>query len=279
MRIAVTGAKGQLGHDIVALLSARHEVLSLDRAQMDITNECQCLEVLNAFTPDVVIHCAAFTAVDLAETDEALAYQINGAGTRNVARAAASIGAKLCYISTDYVFDGTASTPYTEYATTNPQSIYGKSKLAGELAVRMLSFRYFIVRTSWVYGQHGTNFVKTILKSAQERRIMKVVNDQYGSPTYTVDLAHFIEHLIRTEHYGIYHASNTGVCSWYDFAHAIMEESGLNATVEPCSTEQFPRPAHRPRYSALEHSAIRSYGFKVLRPWREGLQAFLKSLR
>ncbi|BFT75358.1 dTDP-4-dehydrorhamnose reductase [Paenibacillus sp. P36] len=278
MKILVTGANGQLGQDIVKILGSNHEIYGFGREQLDITNEYQCLEVLESLNPDIVIHSAAYTAVDLAETEEDKAYEINAFGTRNLAVAAEKVGAKLCYISTDYVFDGTGTTPYREYDNTNPQSIYGKSKRAGELLVQTLSTKYFIVRTSWVYGLYGANFVKTMLKLAQDRDSLKVVNDQFGSPTYTVDLANFLEQLVRTERYGIYHASNTGVCSWFDFAGAIFEESGKKINVMPCSTEEFPRPAPRPRFSAMEHMAIRANGFEDLRPWREGLQAFLEEL-
>ncbi|SFE21900.1 dTDP-4-dehydrorhamnose reductase [Paenibacillus catalpae] len=277
MKILVTGAYGQLGHDVVKLFSVSHEVLGLGRKQLDITNETQCVEVIEAFKPDVVIHCAAFTDVDLAESEEELAFKMNDFGTQNVARASANIGAKLCYISTDYVFDGKASNPYVEYAPTNPQSVYGKSKRAGELAAQMFSARYFIVRTSWVYGQNGENFVKTMLKLAQERDRLEVVSDQFGSPTYTKDLVHFLVQLISSEKYGIYHASNTGICSWYDFALAIMEESGYKVEIKPCSTDDFPRPAPRPKYSAIAHTAIHSNGFEDFRPWRKALEEFLKS--
>ncbi|MFC4807913.1 dTDP-4-dehydrorhamnose reductase [Paenibacillus sp. GCM10023250] len=278
MKIVVTGAQGQLGHEVVNLFSASHEVLGLGRKQLDISDETQCVEVFEAYKPDVVIHCAAFTDVDLAESEQELAFRTNETGTRNVARASASIGATLCYISTDYVFDGKASKPYGEYAATDPQTVYGKSKRAGELAVQMSSARYFIVRTSWVYGHNGKNFVKTILKLAQERERLEVVNDQFGSPTYTKDLACFLLQLIHSEQYGIYHATNTGICSWYDFALAIMEETGFNVEMKPCSTHDFPRPAPRPRYSALAHTAIHANGLEDLRPWRIALEEFLKSL-
>lgn len=278
MKILVTGANGQLGQDVVKVLSLNHVVYGFGREQLDFTNESQCFEVLETLKPDIVIHCGAYTAVDLAETEEDLAYKINAFGTRNLAVASEKVGAKLCYISTDYVFDGTGTKPYREYDNTNPQSIYGKSKRAGEHLVQTLSTKYFIVRTSWVYGLYGANFVKTMLKLAQDRDSLKVVNDQFGSPTYTVDLANFLEQLIQTERYGIYHASNSGVCSWFEFANAIFEESGKKMFVEPCSTEEFPRPAPRPRYSAMEHMSIRANGFEDLRPWREGLQAFLKEL-
>lgn len=278
MKILVTGANGQLGQDTVKVFGINHEVYGFGRDQLDITKERQCLDVLESLKPDVVIHSAAYTAVDLAETEEDTAYTINAIGTRNLTVASEKVGAKLCYISTDYVFDGTGTKPYREYDNTNPQSVYGKSKRAGELLVQTLSSKYFIVRTSWVYGLYGANFVKTMLKLAQDRDTLRVVNDQFGSPTYTVDLANFLEQLIQTERYGIYHASNSGVCTWFDFASAIFEESGKQMEVIPCSTEEFPRPAPRPSYSAMEHLAIRTNGFEDLRPWREGLKAFLEEL-
>lgn len=190
--------------------------------------------------------------------------------------AAREVGAKLCYISTDYVFDGTASVPYNEYDQTNPQTVYGKSKLAGEQAVQTLHDRFFIVRTSWVYGKYGNNFVKTMLKMAGERDQLKVVSDQVGSPTYTYDLAAFLLDLVQTDFYGIYHASNSGICSWFDFAQAIFEDSSVNILVEPCTTADFERPAPRPAYSVMDHTAIRSNGLNLLRPWREALNHYLK---
>jgi len=175
------------------------------------------------------------------------------------------------------VSDGTANAPYREYARPYPQTVYGKSKLAGEQLVQSLSSRYFIVRTSWVYGKYGSNFVKRMLKLAEERDRLKVVSDQVGSPTYTLDLAQFLLELVKTDCYGIVHASNTGVCSWYEFAKAIFEERGLKVLVEPCSTDEFPRPAPRPAYSVLDHGAIRSHGLKPLRPWREALRHYLQN--
>lgn len=280
MKILITGANGQLGQDVVKLLGANHEVYGLGRDELDVTNEVQCLEVLFDLRPDVVIHSGAYTAVDLAETEIEKAYLINSAGTKNLVVASERIGAKFCYISTDYVFDGTATEPYREDDDTNPQSVYGKSKRAGELYVESLSSKHYIVRTSWVYGKYGANFVKTMLNLAKTRDSLKVVSDQFGSPTYTVDLALFLEKLIQTDFYGIYHASNSGVCSWYDFACAIFEESGvISIKVEPCTTEEFPRPAPRPRNSAMAHGSILAHGFADLRPWREGLRAFLEELR
>ncbi|KWX77373.1 dTDP-4-dehydrorhamnose reductase [Paenibacillus riograndensis] len=286
MKVLVTGSAGQLGQDLVLLLQVQgHEVLGCDRQEMDITDLDQCVEIIGGFAPDAVIHCAAHTAVDVAETDIDAAYLINATGSRNVALAAEKAGAKLVYISTDYVFDGMGTQPYHEYDNTDPQSIYGKSKRAGEILVQSLSSKFFIVRTSWVYGKYGNNFVKTMLKLGQEKPLLQVVDDQKGSPTYTVDLANFLLELIQTEKYGIYHASNTEFCTWYEFTQAIFAEAedilGLKfmAKLEPCSTEQFPRPAPRPQYSVMEHLAIRTNGFRDIRPWREGLRDFLLELK
>ncbi|MEC0093589.1 dTDP-4-dehydrorhamnose reductase [Paenibacillus macquariensis] len=282
MKALVTGAAGQLGTDVVTiLLSNGHDVLACGRKELDFTDLAQCQQVIGQFQPDVVIHCAAYTAVDAAETDIDGAYKVNAVGTRNIAVAAESNGSKLIYISTDYVFDGTSNESYQEYDNTNPQSIYGKSKRAGEVLVQSLSTRYFIVRTSWVYGAHGNNFVKTMLRLGQEKPSLKVVHDQKGSPTYTVDLTNFLLELMVTEKYGVYHASNSGACTWYEFTQAIFEEArklgiSIIAEPEPCSTDEFPRPAHRPANSVMEHLSIRTNGFQDIRPWREGLIDFLQ---
>jgi dTDP-4-dehydrorhamnose reductase len=279
MRVIVTGAGGQLGTDLVKILKLNHDVFGLDRIQLDITDYDQCLRAIKTIRPDVILHAAAYTDVDLAETEEDQAYLINASGTRNLAVAAEQVGAKLCYISTDYVFDGTSNVPYKEYDNTNPQSVYGKSKRAGEQLTQTLCSKYFIVRTSWVYGLHGNNFVKTMLKLARERDTVKVVHDQIGSPTYTIDLCDFLMQLIRTERYGIYHASNSGVCSWYEFAKAIFEENGIQMDVVPCLTEEFSRPAPRPGYSVMDHLSIRTNGLTDLRNWRDGLKAFLQEFK
>ncbi|GIO35114.1 NAD(P)-dependent oxidoreductase [Paenibacillus albilobatus] len=258
--------------------------MGCSRSELDITNLEQCQQVINEFQPDSIIHCAAYTAVDAAETDVDGAYKVNAVGTRNVAVAAEEVGAKLVYISTDYVFNGRSAVPYQEYDNTDPQSVYGKSKRAGEVLTQSLSSRYFIVRTSWVYGLHGNNFVKTMLRLGQEKPQLQVVHDQKGSPTYTVDLAHFLEELIHTEKYGIYHASNSGDCTWFEFTQAIFEEARklgfkITAQVEPCTTEQFPRPAPRPANSVMDHLSIRTNGLNDLRPWLEGLKDFLNQLK
>ncbi|PZT51947.1 dTDP-4-dehydrorhamnose reductase [Paenibacillus silvae] len=285
-RIIVTGAAGQLGYDVVNMFEASgHEVLACDRDQMDITDQQQCIKQVEAFCPDVIIHCAAYTAVDQAESDVDTAFAINAAGTRNITVAAEKVKAKLVYISTDYVFDGTSDTPYQEYDVTHPQSVYGKSKLAGELLVQSLSTRWFIIRTSWVFGRHGQNFVRTMLDLMEKRPELQVVHDQQGSPTYTVDLARLVSELALSEQYGIYHASNSGSCTWFEFAQAIAEEASRHGVIEaaahitPCTTAQFPRPAPRPAYSVMDHLGIRINGLQPMRHWKEALIAFLHELK
>ncbi|MGG1655940.1 dTDP-4-dehydrorhamnose reductase [Geobacillus sp. BMUD] len=276
MKVVVTGARGQLGIDVVHLLEDKgYKVYGYGREELDITNFDQVKQVISEVKPDVVIHAAAYTKVDLAESERDQAFLVNAYGTRNVAVASETVGAKLVYISTDYVFDGTAKEPYNEFAPTNPLSVYGKSKLAGEQFVRDLHSKFFIVRTSWVYGKRGNNFVKTMVKLAQERDELMVVHDQVGCPTYTVDLAQCIFDLIQTEKYGIYHVSNSGHCSWYEFAKAIFEEVGIEMKVNPCTTQDFQRPAPRPMYSVFEHMALRLNGFHQMRNWREALKEFI----
>lgn len=280
MKVVVTGAKGQLGMDLVNLLaSKRYDVYGYGRNELDVTNFHQVKQVISEVKPDVVIHAAAYTKVDQAESEPDQAFLINAYGTRNVAVASEEVGAKLVYISTDYVFDGKATTPYNEFAPTNPQSVYGKSKLAGEQFVRDLHSKFFIVRTSWVYGKHGNNFVKTMLNLSQERDELMVVHDQIGCPTYAVDLANYILELIRTEKYGVYHISNSGHCSWYEFAKAIFEETGIVVKVNPCTTKEFPRPAPRPAYAVFAHTALRLNGFSEIRGWREALKEFILQIK
>ncbi|NOJ73718.1 dTDP-4-dehydrorhamnose reductase [Paenibacillus alvei] len=276
MKVLVTGAKGQLGADVVRLFSEKgHDVIGMGRDQLDITDIKICNNIIMELRPEAIIHCAAYTAVDNAETDQDGAYLVNAIGTRNITIAAEKIKAKMCYISTDYVFDGVSTSPYYEYDNTNPLTVYGKSKRAGEQLVQTLCSKWFIVRTSWVYGASGNNFVKTMLKLGQERDSLQVVNDQWGSPTYTCDLSLFLEELVMTDKYGIYHASNSGVCTWYEFAKAIFEEAKMPVTLESCSTEQFPRPAPRPRYSAMEQMSIRVNNLKPLRHWRDALRDYI----
>lgn len=282
MKILVTGSNGLLGYDIVRqLLQLGHDVISCGRKEMDIEVFDECSKVIEQHLPEIIIHCAAYTAVDNAESHIDQAYQINTVGTMNIAICAKKIKAILVYISTDYVFDGEKQEPYHEFDKPNPVSIYGKTKRAGELIVENLTKSFFIVRTSWVYGLHGNNFVNTMLRLGQEQTNLKVVNDQTGSPTFTCDLAEFISKLIETNNFGIYHASNTGSCTWYQFALAIFEEAyqlgiEIKPYVQPCATTDFLRPALRPKNSRLEHLAILKNGFNEFRPWREALVDFLR---
>lgn len=279
LTILVTGANGQLGQEIIRIGEDDVTLVGLDRKQLDVTDLSMCRKAVETYRPHAIIHAGAYTAVDKAEAEPDEAYKVNALGTRNLAIAAREGSAKLCYVSTDYVFDGAGDKPYDEYDDTNPQSVYGKSKRAGEVLLRSLCDKWFIVRTSWVYGKYGNNFVKTMLKLAQERDELTVVHDQVGSPTYTRDLGQFLINLVKTEAYGIYHASNAGTCSWYEFAKAIFEESGNQIRVNPCTTDEFPRPAPRPLYSVMDHAAIRQNGFKDLPPWRDSLRTFIRELK
>ncbi|PEE78048.1 dTDP-4-dehydrorhamnose reductase [Priestia megaterium] len=275
-KVLITGANGQLGKELVELFSEKcFEVYGFGRDKMDITNQEQVQEIIYTLKPDIVIHSAAHTKVDLAESEPEQAFLINGYGTRNVAVATERVGAKLVYVSTDYVFDGTGNTPYNEFAPTSPLGVYGRSKLAGENFVRDFHSKFFIVRTSWVYGKHGANFVKTMLKLGEEQKELSVVSDQIGCPTYTLDLANSILEIVVTEKYGVYHVSNSGSCSWYEFAKAIFEEAGMAVKVNPCTTKDFPRPAARPSYSVFNHMSLQLNGFQHPRGWRDGLSHFL----
>lgn len=278
MKVLITGAHGQLGRDLLRALAGEfaYDVAGYGRNGLDIRDFASVESVMEREKPDVVVHAAAYTAVDKAEQEVDEAFLVNATGSRNIAVAAEAVGAKVCYISTDYVFDGSLARPYREFDPVGPATVYGQSKLAGEILTQTLVARYFIVRTSWLYGKHGSNFVKTMLRLGQERDLLQVVHDQVGSPTYTLDLARFLGHLIATQNYGVYHASNSGSCSWYDFATAIFEQTGGNVTVHPCTTEAFPRPAPRPKNSVLDHLAIRTNGFADLPHWRDGLRRFLE---
>lgn len=279
MKILVTGANGQLGQELVCQLEKMNvELISFTKSELDICHLESVLKIVNEIQPQIIINAAAYTKVDQAEKDKELAFSVNAYGQRNLAVAAEKVDAKVCYVSTDYVFDGDSTDPYEEHALVNPISVYGKSKYAGEQLTQTLSTKYFIVRTAWVYGEYGPNFVKTMLRLASERDELGVVSDQVGSPTYTVDLAAFIIELVQTEKYGVYHCTNSGSCSWYEFAQAIFEESNLTVKVNPLTTEQYPTPAKRPSYSVLGDTAIKINGLTPMRHWKDGLKAFLKNV-
>ncbi|MBT2657267.1 dTDP-4-dehydrorhamnose reductase [Bacillus sp. ISL-18] len=280
MKVVVTGVKGQLGYDLEKQLTARnHEVFGLDRNQLDITDEQAVKAYMESVKPDAILHCAAYTNVDAAEQDKETAYNVNALGAKFLAEAASKAGAKMVYVSTDYVFDGTASEPYEVDHPTHPLGVYGETKFAGEEFVKKSLDRYFIVRTAWVFGINGNNFVKTMLRLAEERDELGVVHDQVGSPTYTVDLARFMIDLVESDQYGVYHATNEGVCSWYEFAVEIFNQAGVNVKVNPLTSEQFPRPAARPKYSVLSKKKITDQGFIPLPNWKEALSAYLREIK
>lgn len=277
MRVAITGAGGQLGKELQLLFGASgHEVIAWSRADLDVTDAGAVAERIAAAKPDVILHCAAYTKVDDCETQVERAFLVNATGAGNVARAANQIGAKLVYISTDYVFDGAKGAPYVETDTPNPINVYGASKLEGERLVARLHDRHFIVRTSWLYGEHGPNFVATMLRLARDNKEIRVVDDQVGSPTWTRDLAKALLNLVTTDGYGIYHLSNSGCCTWFEFAREIFFQAGLEVSLTPITSEEYRRPARRPQYSVLEHARWIALGNADLPDWRESLSYFIR---
>lgn len=274
MKLMVTGAGGMLGQALVPCLEARdHQVIDLPKEKLDVTHYNQVLEAIGKEKPDLVIHCAAYTKVDQAESEPGLAYLINGYGTENISVACAKHNIPMLYVSSDYVFDGEQNTPYTTWDRTRPLSVYGKSKLAGEKAVQRHLTRFYIVRTSWLYGPNGRNFVDTIHSMAQERDTLRVVSDQIGTPTCTLSLSETIADLIVTERWGIYHACDDGVTSWYEFAKEIV--AGLPVQVIPIETKDMPRPATRPKYSVLDKTTTVNTIGRELQPWKESLRTYL----
>lgn len=278
MKVIITGAKGQLGLELSKQLkcNSKYEVVTTDRTELNIVDIKQVSDFLSKQKPDIVINCAAHTAVDLCETDIENAYRINALGPRNLAIACEKIGAKLVQVSTDYVFNGNGTRPYREDDMTNPNSIYGTSKLKGENFVKEFCSRYFIVRTAWLYGD-GNNFVRTMLKLAQANKELNVVDDQVGSPTSTVDLAKAIINLIDTEYYGIYHGTCEGQCSWYEFAKKIFEIKNIDIKVNPVTSEEFKRPAPRPAYSVLDNFMFKLVDLNTFRPWEDSLEEYLNN--
>ncbi|MEI7884123.1 MAG: dTDP-4-dehydrorhamnose reductase [Clostridia bacterium] len=279
MRVLVTGANGQLGYDMIKrLVILELEYIGTDIAEFDLTNELETKAFIKNYKPDVVIHCAAYTAVDKAEDEKELCYKINVLGTRYIAEACAEIQAKLVYISTDYVFDGAGEKPFEVTDKPNPINYYGQTKYEGELEVQKALEKYFIVRTSWVFGSNGNNFVKTMLRLGKEKSEIAVVDDQFGSPTYTYDLAELLAEMIATEKYGIYHATNEGYCSWYEFAKEIFKQAGMKVKINPVKTEEYPTEAKRPRNSRINRINLDRAGFGRMEPWEEALLKYFNEL-
>jgi dTDP-4-dehydrorhamnose reductase len=276
MRVLVTGANGQLGSELVRLHSARSgdEVFGIDLPELDITSTGSVAHTVSEFKPDVVTNCAAWTAVDAAEENEAAAMAVNGEGPEKLAAACRVTGAWLVQLSTDYVFSGEATTPYAEDASPDPRSAYGRTKLAGEMAVQsMLPDAHYIVRTAWLYGHEGNNFVKTMLRMESERETIDVVDDQIGQPTYAADLAAQIVALVDARPAaGIFHGTNSGEVSWHGFTQEIFRQMGADpARVIAVTSEQFVRPAPRPAYSVLGHRRWAEVGLTEMRDWREAI--------
>jgi len=290
MKVIVTGSKGQLGSQIIEVLTKGSselgvidkeyksaQIIGIDVDELDITNLAEVKKFIKHEKPHIVINPAAYTNVDGCESNEDLAFKVNSLGARNIAIGCEEAGAKMVHISTDYVFEGNGIKPYKEYDKTNPVSVYGKTKLAGENFVRDFCTSYFIVRTSWLYGYNGKNFVKTILKAAKEKGYLEVVNDQRGNPTNAEDLVYHLLKLMLTEEYGIYHCTGEGECTWYDFAKAIVELANISCEVIPITSDKISRPAKRPSYSSLDNMMLRCTVGNEMRSWREALKVFIQN--
>lgn len=291
MRILILGAKGQLGSELQDILrSGKAEIgeaseiikkskfTALDLDELDITNLHQVKEKINYLKPDVVINCAAATNVDKCESNEDSTFKVNSIGPRNLAISSAEIGAKLVQVSTDYVFNGTSNKLLTEYDLTEPCNVYGKTKLLGENYVREFSSKYFIVRTAWLYGFVGNNFVYTIRKLGKDKDFINVVTDQKGNPTNANDLAYHILKLIETEEYGIYHCTSKEECTWCDFAKLIIKLSGEKCEVRPCTSEEYKATARRPKYSSLDNMMLRNTVGDEMRTWQDAIKSFINKL-
>lgn len=280
MKVLVTGVKGQLGFDVVKELEKRgHVAIGTDVDNMNIINAETVHKVITDAAPDAVIHCAAYTAVDAAEDNIDLCRRINADGTRNIAEVCKELDCKMIYISTDYVFDGEGTHFWQPDDARSPLNVYGQTKYEGELAVESLLEKYYIVRIAWVFGVNGKNFIKTMLNLGKTRDHLTVVNDQIGSPTYTYDLAKLLVDMAETDKYGRYHATNEGICSWYDFACEIFKQAGYNhVTVSPVSASEYPAKAKRPSNSRMNKDKLTENGFKKLPTWQDALERYLKEI-
>lgn len=278
MKVFVTGVKGQLGHDVVNELKKRgHTAIGVDIEEMDITDKDAVRRIITQVSPEAVVHCAAYTAVDAAEEQVELCRRVNAFGTENIAQVCKELNCKLMYISTDYVFNGQGTRPWEPDDEREPLNVYGQTKYEGELAVETLE-KYFIVRIAWVFGVNGKNFIKTMLNLGKTRDHLTVVDDQVGSPTYTYDLARLLVDMIETEKYGRYHATNEGVCSWYEFACEIFKKAGIEITVNPVSSNEYSAKAKRPQNSRMDKSKLKKMGFEPLPTWQDALERYLKEI-
>ena len=277
MKIVVTGAAGQLGRELVQVFGD-HEVTGLGSTDLDIANRRAVFDALQALKPEYVVNAAAYTKVDACEADPEPAWAVNAAGPWNLAQACSAVGSSLVHVSTDYVFDGHASRPYTEFDATEPASVYGRTKAAGEKLVRETLDRHYIVRTAWLHGQYGGNFVKTMLRIGRERGEAAVVDDQRGSPSFAEDVALSIVDLVGCDSFGTYHRTNTGDCTWFDLAEAAFERARLKVTMKRVSSEAVAAPAPRPKNSVLENRRASLAGLPPLPDWHDGLDRFLRRI-
>lgn len=278
MKLLVTGVKGQLGYDIVKECKKREiEAVGVDVEEMDITDAKKVEDVIKAGNYDAVVHCAAWTAVDKAEDEVEACTKVNVDGTKNIANVCNELDIPMMYFSTDYVFNGEGDQLWNEYDQRNPLNVYGQTKYEGELAVEALK-KHFIVRIAWVFGVNGNNFIKTMLRLGKERGAVSVVNDQIGSPTYTYDLAKLVVDMIQTNKYGTYHATNEGLCSWYEFACEIFKQANLNVSVTPVDSNAFPVKAKRPHNSRMSKAMLDKNGFNRLPTWQDALSRYLKEI-
>ena len=275
MKILITGSNGMLGHDLIEALKDNHELVLTTSRTLDITDKEQVFDFISQNKPDIVINSAAYTDVDGCEENQDLAYSINGEGVKNLAFACREADSALLHISTDYIFNGENTRPWVEDDEIGPISVYGKSKLKGEQAILEILDKFFIVRTAWLYGVNGRNFPKTMLELAENHSQITVVYDEVGTPTYTPDLAKAISQLIETDHYGIYHITNSGSCSWCEFARYIFEVVGKDVEVIPVTAAEFARPAPRPHYSVLENRNWIKKGFEPLRSYKEAIKEYI----
>lgn len=278
MKVLVTGVNGQLGYDVVKELDKRgHQPIGVDREQMDLTSTEQIRECIENIKPEAIIHCAAYTAVDKAEDEEELCRRVNAIATKEIAEHAKELDIPMIYISTDYVFDGTKDGEYTEKDLPNPINVYGKTKYEGEVYVQELLEKYYIVRISWVFGENGNNFIDTMLRLSKERESLNVINDQVGSPIYTKDLAPLLVDMIETDKYGIYHATNEGYCTWYEFAKEIFDVCNINIEVNPINTSEYSTKAARPMNSKMSKNKLSKNEFNKLDNWKESLKKYINN--
>lgn len=290
MKVLITGAKGQLGKQITNILKSGQseigklpkeyenvEIIGVDVDVLDITDINAVRSYLTDVKPEIIINCAAYTNVDACESNEDLAFKINALGPRNLAIISNEVNAKLVHVSTDYVFSGEGTVPFKEYDETIPVSVYGKTKLSGEKFVREIADKYYIIRTAWLYGYEGNNFVYTIIKAGKEKGYLTVVDDQRGNPTNAEDLAHHMLKVAVTEEYGTYHCTGTGECSWYDFASKIIEFSNIECKVDPVTSNDYVRAAKRPSYSSLDNMMLRVTVGDEMRNWEDALKVFLNN--